>query len=266
MLLDSFLICCVENGGCTFRNASLADSGRTEEYHVGPGESFLIVPGRIASYSADEDEPWVNAWIGFSGQRAPKYIADTEFRDTPVMKTGTKLYDSIRSLTDTALSLTSPVLRYMQASSVLWEMMADLIMQSSLSEPQSVRNPYTERAISIMHRRYRDHTCGVSEIAAELCISREYLYTLFKGDTGTSPSQYLMQLRLEKARALLNESDYPVNLIAQYVGFYDQAVHYRNGMERICVYGRIYITFRQPQPSDLQAECPAETRSRVRAE
>ena len=223
MLLDSYLICCVESGGCTFRNSSLNDQKKAEEYHVGPGESFLIEPGRIASYSADVDAPWVNAWIGFAGPKAQQFIEATEFRYSPVMKTGTELYHGIRSLTDTALSFRQPVLRYMHASSVLWKMMADLITQSTLPEPKLMRSSYTERAISIIHRRYRDHTCGVSEIASELCISREYFYTLFKNDTGQSPSQYLIDLRMEKACALLMESDYPVNLIAQYVGFYDHA-------------------------------------------
>ena len=69
-----------------------------------------------------------------------------------------------------------------------------------------------------MHHKYAD-ACSVADIAAELNISREYLYMLFKNDIGKSPSQYLLEFRIERACVLLETSNCPINQFAQYTGF-----------------------------------------------
>lgn len=31
-------------------------------YEIGPGEGFLILPGELTSYQADDQEPWDHIW------------------------------------------------------------------------------------------------------------------------------------------------------------------------------------------------------------
>ena len=76
---------------------------------------------------------------------------------------------------------------------------------------------------------------NISDIAAELGITREYFYTLFKNDTGKSPTQYLLDLRIEKACTMLRESDYPICLIAQHTGFSDNTYFSRKFHELVGV-------------------------------
>ena len=43
-------------------------------YAIGPGEGFLILPGEVTSYQADQTEPWSHIWVGFDGSRAGEYL------------------------------------------------------------------------------------------------------------------------------------------------------------------------------------------------
>lgn len=59
------------------------------------------------------------------------------------------------------------------------------------------------------------------ELAEIACVSLSRLKTLFKAETGKTIGQYQLDLRMEKAKALLVHTDYPVNLIANQVGYQD---------------------------------------------
>ena len=45
-----------------------------EVYDIGPRQGFLIVPGQITTYRADEQEPWEYTWLEFDGLRAHESI------------------------------------------------------------------------------------------------------------------------------------------------------------------------------------------------
>ena len=214
---DYYLLCCVQSGYGSFSVSASRDGSRWDEYRMGPGETFLIAPGKLVHYISDEYEPWTYAWIAFSGRSAGKYLGYTDFADKPVIHTGSGLYEKIRDLMETAALQESPELRYVIASSVLWSILADLMEVSDRGKHTGSMNNYVETAIGIIRRRY-DTILNVSDIASEIGISREYFYTLFKKDTGKSPSRYLLDFRIEKACAMLHESDYPVYLIAQHTG------------------------------------------------
>ena len=58
-------------------------------------------------------------------------------------------------------------------------------------------------------------------MAAYLHISETYLRRIFQGEMGVSPKKYLMTLRMNRAKSLLNAGYDPVNVIAEKVGFRD---------------------------------------------
>ena len=52
-------------------------------------------------------------------------------------------------------------------------------------------------------------------------LNKDYLSRLFKAKYGFSIAEYLMRIRMEKARELLEESNLPIKLIGEHVGFPD---------------------------------------------
>ena len=74
------------------------------------------------------------------------------------------------------------------------------------------------RAIELMHDRCAEEL-SLKELAASVFLSEYYFAHLFKEITGLSPHAYLANVRLERARALLIETDTPITDIAAEVGY-----------------------------------------------
>lgn len=64
-----------------------------------------------------------------------------------------------------------------------------------------------------------DHDIKLADLAALLDISQFHFSHLFKQAIGTSPYQYLLQQRIERAKQLLKESDHSIMDIALLCGF-----------------------------------------------
>lgn len=63
------------------------------------------------------------------------------------------------------------------------------------------------------------HTTTVAQMAEKACLSERQLTRLFKSHLGSSPSQYVRKLRLERARDLLSQSQASLTNVATKVGF-----------------------------------------------
>ncbi|EKO3540377.1 helix-turn-helix domain-containing protein [Vibrio fluvialis] len=88
-------------------------------------------------------------------------------------------------------------------------------------------DPRIQKAVQAM----RDNlTCSltINELANIACLSTTQYKNLFKANLGMTTFQYLTQLRMERARALLTHSDYPIGLIAEQVGFQDPSAFSRS--------------------------------------
>ena len=61
-----------------------------------------------------------------------------------------------------------------------------------------------------------------NEIADYIGVNRSYLTNSFKKMIGCSPQEYLVNLRMEKAKTMLLKTDMPIHAIASEVGYTDQ--------------------------------------------
>jgi len=68
-------------------------------------------------------------------------------------------------------------------------------------------------------------------LARELHVSYSWLRHTFRQHTGFSLHQYQLQLRLNKAKSLLNDSAYPVKEVAAQIGF-DCPYHFSHLFKR----------------------------------
>ncbi|CUH94741.1 hypothetical protein P22_0807 [Propionispora sp. 2/2-37] len=85
----------------------------------------------------------------------------------------------------------------------------------------SAANPNVKKAIDILDARYHEPVT-LSGVAAQLKISKSYLCSLFKKETGKTFSQYLNEIRIEKSKDLLLKQNMSVLDIALSVGFNNQ--------------------------------------------
>lgn len=81
-----------------------------------------------------------------------------------------------------------------------------------------------ETMINFMNENYMKNI-SLDKLSKNMYLSPIYLSKIFKEETGDSPINYLIKIRLTKARELLRQKVYPVKEISKAVG-YDDAYHF----------------------------------------
>ena len=195
------------------------------EYPLEAGSGFLIVPGHLAFYQADEKEPWTYVWAGFSGSGVESFVSYTGLSVRhPVFQSdrSDELYGSVRDMMEhNTYGLTNELRRNGQLQIFL-----SLIAESAGTQarPEEDRaNQYVKRAVEFIQRNYCNPV-KVTDVADYVCINRSYLYTLFENSMGMSPQQFLTAFRLTRAAELLAVTQLPVESIALSCGYNDPLV------------------------------------------
>ncbi len=190
-------------------------------YHAQAGDVFYIPPEREVNYRADENDPWEYRWVGFVGTRAmvtlnetvlPRVICTSISHPEALAARMSQIYECASQGNDRGDLLALGHMYFFLA-----ELLAECGAQGSNG---NVAADYVHRATVYIREHYTENI-SVDAICHWLNISRSYLYKLFRRYYGVSPSNYLIHYRLEKARELLNAQRYPVNEVAEKVGFSD---------------------------------------------
>lgn len=90
----------------------------------------------------------------------------------------------------------------------------------AFSPTQQAHTADLHRAQNLLKTRLHDERLSITEAAAELGISLRYLQKIFQS-TGRTPSEWLLQARLERARMILMSTDITIGDLASRVGFKD---------------------------------------------
>lgn len=98
------------------------------------------------------------------------------------------------------------------------------IMRHHQVQPQSwskgLQQPQIRRALTLMHSNYQQEWT-LDELAREIGLSRTSLAVKFKQTVGTTPLQYLLTIRIQKALHLLSATSDKLEAISQQVGYKD---------------------------------------------
>ena len=73
----------------------------------------------------------------------------------------------------------------------------------------------------LLENLHRD--IGVRDMAAVSCLSASRFHDLFRQSTGTTPHQFLLQIRLDQASKLLERTSLSVSEISHRTGFSSQS-------------------------------------------
>ena len=80
------------------------------------------------------------------------------------------------------------------------------------------------------HTHYR---ITIREVAEYLRLSESYLSRLFKKEMGISFSQYILNLKIDKAKNLLRFSEYSIGEITYYLGFSNESHFIQTFQKRV---------------------------------
>lgn len=90
-------------------------------------------------------------------------------------------------------------------------------------------------AKKFIDEHYSDHTLSMEKVADFVHVSPSYFSVLFKAEVNTSFSEYLISLRIEKAKELIRNTNLKAYEIAEKVG-YDTAAYYSTAFKKVTGY------------------------------
>jgi len=94
-----------------------------------------------------------------------------------------------------------------------------------------VENQIVERMLNYMVEHY-DETLSAEQLCRHFHVSRSYFFRIFKQHTGVTMNEFLVSIRMSKAKELLREMDLPIIEVAGSVGFQDIS-HFCNTFKRL---------------------------------
>jgi len=175
---------------------------------VHPGQCFLVLPGELNTFKAEQSGPWDYVWVSFTGELQSGFAS--LFRNLPVMDAPEQLFRDILQTFETSQSIES--LAYFLAGKLF-------SLYFELSTKKVSYSAFVRKAKSYIDTKYMQDI-SVQSISDMLNMDRHYLSRVFKKQVGQTMQAYLLSVRLQKA-ALLIKDNYTVSQAAQMVGYSD---------------------------------------------
>ncbi|WP_084103357.1 AraC family transcriptional regulator [Demequina sp. NBRC 110056] len=188
-------------------------------FAVTPGHAAVLPAGHPHAYAADDDEPWTLWWMHVVGRDLDEFLAAADLTIRSPVR-------AVRDIVHCA-ALVSEILRAVErevtdaaqlaASGAAWHVMALL---ASGHSPRDRRSAAIDAAAETI-RLAPEQRLDIDALAARCHLSRSHFTALFRRQLGSSPLQFQTQLRMSRARELLDTTELPIARIAEAVGYGD---------------------------------------------
>lgn len=188
-----------------FSGSGFFEQGGTT-YPLAAGDLFVIHPGEITTYYANQQDPWRYCWIGFVSSK------ELDFLSVPVIRQpqAERIFRRIRDCCEEDGSEA-------EIFALTFELLSILSQRNGHSDLST--SDYAVYTRTHLNNTYMQKV-SIAEIAGTLHVDRRYLTAVFRKTYGLAPQEYLTQLRLERAKEFLC-AGFSVTNAASMSGFSD---------------------------------------------
>jgi len=214
-IFDEYALIYVTRGQGTFKT----EGDRT--WRVGPGSLFMLFPDVWHWYAPDSETGWDEYWVGFKGDYPARLVENGFFSpDNPLLDIG--LHDSILELYTEIID--SARIEAPGCQQVLGSLIAHLLAHiSTLTQshgPDSASERLVQRAKFLLADNVATHL-DIGWLSRSLGLGYSRFRQIFKKCTGLSPYQYFLDLKISRAKELLQQGQFTVKEIAYMLSFDD---------------------------------------------
>lgn len=190
-----------------------------KNYLLKKGDLFFIEPGILTFYQADGKEPWSYTWIGLQGIILPKLFSDIGLtRNVPVLRYSETLLETLEQIQHHADTNGFDSLNTMGYIYLFLNELTKCKPDKKITTPPQPL--YIDAAVRYINQNIYS-SISISQLSHTLGIDRSYFCSLFKKHLGSSPKQYIINLKMEKAKIFLETTDIDVKYIADSLGYGD---------------------------------------------
>ncbi len=214
-IYDEYALVYITRGAGTFK----CDGGRT--WPVTAGCLFMLFPDVWHWYVPDKETGWDEYWVGFKGDY-PRTLVENGFFSpgNPMFNLG--LHDSILELyTEIFDCARTEAPGYQQVlGSLISRLLAHIISLTQEHSADSANERLVQRAKFLLADNVATHL-DIGWLSKSLGLGYSRFRQVFKKCTGLSPYQYFLDLKISRAKELLQQGQYSVKEIAYMLSFDD---------------------------------------------
>lgn len=210
---DHLLIYCVAGEGFV----SLGE----QPYRVRAGDLLLLPAGAVHRYAANPDAPWSIHWVHYAGQQAEAFNQQMGFTpDGGVLTVGPQPrlvndFEGLLGVQETgyraaALVHTANRLRQLLSGVPLY------------AEQHAANDGVDVAALDVYMREHLDQRLSLRQLADLVGLSPAYFATVYRRQTGVSPIQHFINLKIERACQMLDSTSLSISDISQQLGYDDR--------------------------------------------
>ena len=191
-------------------------------FKVQENQCFLIEPDFSTLYQANPKNPWTYTWICFNGTKAAEIVKRLNISSiSPIASLTKEAVEKIyKMISDIVCHQELTLANEYYIQGCLYFILAEIVfaMQANYDDLDKNDNGYIDKAVSyIIKSEFRN--LDVYHLAKHLSISYNYLYKLFQSKLNTSPQQFILNMKMSKARELLAKSDLSIESISYACGY-----------------------------------------------
>ena len=183
---------------------------------------YVVVPDELEIIQADEKNPYETYWIMFQGAAAKSMLKKCGIaHHNGVFKSD--INEQCAEILKKTLSEDRMINEFEEVcilQSAFYQIMA--LHMRDMEDISKSTSDIAHKVMSFINENYHQEI-KINELAKKFNYTRNYLYNLFKKEYGISPQEYLLDLRIEKAKTLFRDKTkrLSVNEVSSAVGFND---------------------------------------------
>ncbi|MEO9003729.1 MAG: AraC family transcriptional regulator, partial [Ginsengibacter sp.] len=209
-ILDEYQIIYIPAGHGVFESASC------EQQQIKEGTLLFLYPGEWHRFKPDPQTGWDEFWVGFKGVIIENIVQQNflsgknAVQEIGMSENIIQLFTNIIEITKEERTGYQPLV-----SGIVMHLLGEIysLAKQQLYTGEEVTESIINKA-RIIFRTNIDQDINIEKVAIELCVSYAWFRKAFKTYTGIAPHQYLIQLKIEKAKVLLTNRSRSIKEIA----------------------------------------------------
>lgn len=197
-------------------------------YEIKENQYIVIPPNIPYSFGADDSDPWTIYWIHFKGALTEQFIPKSHAPKNILPGDYSRLQDRLDLFEEiyNSFSMGYTLENMIYASMCLYQFLASFLY---LDQYRSINLPthkeyllLSARAVHYMQENIHQNL-SLEQIASYFKYSTSHFCTLFQKETGVSPINYFIRLKMQKACQYLEMTNRKINEVAASLGFEEPA-------------------------------------------
>ncbi len=203
---------------CTEGKGTIELDGK--KYLMQESDVFCIPRGQKHRYYADRREPWSIFWVHFKGENVIHFpVEESRVVHINSRHSHNRMVMLFKILFR-ALERNYRLGNFIYISQVLSLILAEVYYREKVDE-STTQDRHVTAVIRFMYEKIQ-YNLTLEDISKEVELSKSYLHSVFREQTGKSPMEFFMHLKMKEACKLLKSTNLYIYEISVRLGYEDQ--------------------------------------------